>query len=163
MRFLVLLVRWTCILAVSFTIAFCVTHFGRRTTFFKQRLYHQLLAGNPDQKLHAASVLASIGAEPELLRALQETEPEVHTMAKRALEHLWFHAAGLEAFKMMETAYQAAENEDHTNALRILDHLTHQYPRYAEGWNRRAAVLWQMQEYEKSMADCERVLKLNPN
>src|SRR6185503_9722872 len=87
MKPLVLLVRWMCIIAVSFTIAFFVTHFGRRTTFFKQHLYRQLLAGDADQKLHAASVLASIGAEPELLRALQETEPEVHSMARRALEH----------------------------------------------------------------------------
>ena len=64
---------------------------------------------------------------------------------------------------MMESAYQAAERDDHQAALRILDQLLRKYPAYAEGWNRRASVLWQMREYEKSQADCERTLKLNPN
>src|SRR6185436_11345002 len=150
MKLLLLLVRWTCILVTSFTVAFLIVHFGRRTAAYKTHLYRQLLDGNADQKLHAASVLASVGGEAELLRALQEDNPDVQSIARRALEHVWFHASGQDAFEMMESAYQAAEREDHQAALRILDQLTRKYPAYAEGWNRRASVLWQMREFEKS-------------
>jgi tetratricopeptide (TPR) repeat protein len=163
MKLLLLLVRWTCILVTSFTVAFLIIHFGRHTAAYKTHLYRQLLEGNADQKLHAASILASVGAEAELLRALQEDNPDVQSIARRALEHVWFHASGQDAFEMMESAYQAAEREDHQTALRILDQLLRKYPAYAEGWNRRASVLWQMREFEKSQADCERTLKLNPN
>src|SRR5262245_5282676 len=142
-----LLVRWVCILVVSFTAAFLVMHFGRRTSAFKQHLYHQLLKGDADQKLHAASVLASVGGESELLRALQEEAPEVHSMARRGLEHIWFYACGQEAYRLMETAYRAAQDNNQKEALRILDGLTRDYPAYAEGWNRRASVLWELKDY----------------
>jgi tetratricopeptide (TPR) repeat protein len=138
-------------------------HFGRRTPAFKAHLYRQLLAGDAEAKLHAASVLAAVGGERELLEALQQDDPDVQTMARRALEHVWFHACGQEAYGLMEAAYQAAENNEFPKALQILDGLIRKYPHYAEGWNRRASVLWQMREYEKSRTDCERVLKLNPN
>jgi tetratricopeptide (TPR) repeat protein len=36
-------------------------------------------------------------------------------------------------------------------------------PRFAEGWNQRASVLWQMGQYEKSIRDSERAVTLNPN
>lgn len=163
MKPVVLLVRWACILVTSFTVAFLAMHFGRRTPAFKAHLYRQLLAGAADAKLHAASVLASVGGEPELLRALQQDDPDVQALARRALEHMWFHASGQEAYEMMESAYQAAEAADHAKALQILDQLTKKFPLYAEGWNRRASVLWQLHEYEKSRLDCERTIKLNPN
>jgi tetratricopeptide (TPR) repeat protein len=163
MKPVVLLVRWLCILVASFIVAYVVMHFGRQTPAFKAHLYHQLLAGDANAKLHAASVLASVGGESELLRALQQDDPDVQAMARRALDHIWFHASGQEACTMMESAFRAAEADEHSKALQILDQLTRKYPRYAEGWNRRASVLWQMHEYEKSRIDCERALKLNPN
>ena len=80
-----------------------------------------------------------------------------------ALEHLWLHAAGHEAYSMMESACQAAEKKEFKEALGILDRLTAKYPKYTEAWNRRAALHWQMGQYHKSMMDCERALSLNPN
>ena len=115
-----LLLRGVCIVILSFTIAFVVMHFGRQTAWYKSHLYQQLLQGDAGQRLHAASVLAQIGAETQLLTALKVEDPEVNGMARRALEHLWFHAAGSEAYDMMEAAYQAAEQEDFKEALRIL-------------------------------------------
>ena len=163
MKPLLLLVRWTCVLTVSFLTAFVLMHFGRRTAWFKEHLYHQLLSGNADEKLHAASVLAGVGAEQQLLRGLQEPEAETHEMARRGLEHLWFYSAGSEAYQMMQSAYEASEADKGKEALEILDRLIRRYPGYAEGWNRRAAVLWKLGKYAKSMEDCRRTLKLNPN
>jgi tetratricopeptide (TPR) repeat protein len=163
MKPLLLLARWTCILVLSFVTAFLLMHFGRRTTAFKEHLYRQLLTGDENQRLHAASVLASIGGEAQLLRGLQEEEAQISQMARRGLEHIWFYSSGQEAYELMQAAYEAEEAEDHKGAMRTLDRLTRKYPQYAEGWNRRAAVLWKMGDYEKSRRDCERALKLNPN
>ena len=35
-------------------------------------------------------------------------------------------------------------------------------PGFAEGYNKRATVYYLMGEYEKSIADCERTIQLNP-
>jgi tetratricopeptide (TPR) repeat protein len=163
MKLLLLLARWVAILVVSFVTAFGLMHFGRRTAAFKDHLYHQILTGDENQKLHAASVLAEVGGESQLLLALRQEEAEINTMARRGLEHLWFYESGQEAYQMMRAACEAEEAEDHQKALRTLDRLTRKYPRYAEGWNRRAAVFWKLGEFEKSRRDCARALKLNPN
>jgi tetratricopeptide (TPR) repeat protein len=160
---LLLLVRWLCVIAVSFSAAFATMHFGRRTTWYKDHLYQQLLSGDDGQRLHAASVLAQVGGEPYLLNALKAEQPEVNAMARRALEHLWFSSAGNEAYRLMESAYESAEKKEFEEALQMLDQITASYPNYAEAWNRRAAVLWQLGKYKESMSDCERKLQLNPN
>jgi tetratricopeptide (TPR) repeat protein len=162
-RVLLLLLRSVGVMALAFSVAFAVMHFGRRTEWYKNHLYKSLIQGNPQARMQAASILAQVGGEAHLLMALKMDQPEVHNLAKRALEHLWFNAAGREAYEQMQVAYQAAEREDFKDALLILDRLTVKHPSYAEAWNRRAAVLWQLGQYEKSMKDCERTLDLNPN
>jgi tetratricopeptide (TPR) repeat protein len=47
-------------------------------------------------------------------------------------------------------------------ALPILDDIVRQKPDWAEGWNKRATVLFLMGEYDRSLADIERVLALEP-
>ncbi len=47
-------------------------------------------------------------------------------------------------------------------ALPILDDIVAQKPDWAEGWNKRATVLFLMGEYDRSLADIDRVLALEP-
>ena len=47
-------------------------------------------------------------------------------------------------------------------ALPILDGIVAQKPDWAEGWNKRATVLYLMGEYDRSLADIDRVLALEP-
>src|SRR5205823_3995654 len=128
-------------------------HLGVRTPWFKQFLYHRMLAGSESQRLRAASMLVQLGGQKQLIQALQVNEPAPREVAKKALEYLWFNAAGPEAFRVLESAYHAAEKEDFTHALGLLDGVVRTYPKFAEGWNQRASVYWRMGEYEKSIAD----------
>ena len=157
------LARWLYILAVTFSIGFLAIHFGRRTPWYKDHLYQQLLSGDADTRLTAATKLALVGAEKQLLQGLKEESPDVHAVAQRGLEHLWFSAAGVKVYRMMDEACQASDREDFKGAMRVLDEVTSKYPKFAEGWNRRGAVLWQMGQFQKSIADCRRALSLNPN
>ena len=160
---LLFLVRSLFVMSLSFSVGFLAIHFGRQTGWYKDHLYRQLLNGDEPQRLRAAGALALVGGEGELLKALQSETSEVHTVAQRGLEHLWFIAAGHKAYRMMEAAQEALAKEDFEEALRILDRVTTNYPNYAEGWNQRGAVLWQMGQYQKSKVACERALSLNPN
>lgn len=136
---------------------------AQHSNWHKERLYQQLLTGKPEQQLRAASALAHFGGEKQLLAGLRAESPTVRDLAQRALEYVWFRAAGNRAHQVVEKAFEAAEREDFQTALKLLDRLVREYPRYAEGWNRRASVYWQMGQYEKSIADCEKTLALNPN
>jgi tetratricopeptide (TPR) repeat protein len=47
-------------------------------------------------------------------------------------------------------------------AMPILDAIVARLPDWAEGWNKRATVLYLIGEYDRSLADCDRVLALEP-
>lgn len=144
----------------------CISYYalrlGERTEWNKERLYRHLTAGQLEKARVAAADLSALNGQRQLVRALQSELEPVRELAARALQDLWFNAAGVEAYVLMQTAHAAAERENYAESLSILDGLVKKYPAYAEGWNRRAAVYWQMGEAEKSQADCERVLALNP-
>jgi len=140
-----------------------LSHVAQRTPWFKQHLYHRLLAGDTEQKLQAAGLLARVGGEPQLLQALRASNEDVHQTARRALEHLWFSAAGSEALAMLDSAYRATDEKRYDDALNLLDEIVARYPSYAEAWNRRGAVLWQLGNYQRSLNDCQRAVALNPN
>lgn len=156
-------IRVACLALVVGCSSFLILHFGQRTPWFKQYLYHRMLAGGESQRLRAASMLVQVGGQKQLIQALQVTEPGPREVAKKALEYLWFNAAGPEAFQLLQTAYQAAEKEQFNSALELLNRVVRKYPNFAEGWNQRASVYWRMGDYEKSIADSRRVVALNPN
>jgi tetratricopeptide (TPR) repeat protein len=151
------------VLLVAFCIAWVLFQGAQRTSWFKERLYRELLAGDESQKLRAVTLLADVGAEKQLLRALTAEDERVFEMARRGLDHLWFNSAGKAAFGLMEKAYHLAEEQRYSEAVAVLDTIVKRYPKYAEAWNRRAAALWQLGDYKASLNDCQRTLILNPN
>jgi len=145
----------------------CATHFVvtaiQRSDWNKERLYHKLMSGDSHQQVNAASTLVYVQGEKQLLAALKAEKAEVRDTARRALEYLWFIREGTEAFEMMQAASKAYDGGAYQEALNVLDKLIAKHPRYAEAWNRRACVYWKMERYDESIADCERVITLNPN
>ena len=59
-------------------------------------------------------------------------------------------------------ARQAMANQKYHRALDLLDQVVVIEPDYAEGWNQRATLHYQMDDYAKSVADIERTLALEP-
>ncbi len=59
-------------------------------------------------------------------------------------------------------AGDAMEAKKFDVALDFLDQVVTLNPAYPEGWNRRATVHFMMNNYQKSMADIEKTLQLEP-
>ena len=157
------ILRWSYLLLLASSSAYLIFQVVQRTDWFRDRLYRQLVAGELGQQKRAAVALARLGAEPQLLLALKADSSSTREFAQRALEYVWFNAAGRQAFQMTQDANAAAEQDNFDQALTLLDRVIKKHPEFAEAWNRRASVYWQMGEYTRSMADCERTLRLNPN
>ena len=125
-------------------------------------MYQRLLKGSDKQQLQAASALAYVRAEPQLLAALKLDTEKTRKLAKKALEFTWFSAAGEDAEKRLFEAVEAMNEERYLEALQILDKLIARKPTFAEAWNQRAAALWKLGRHEESILDCERTLVLKP-
>ena len=47
-------------------------------------------------------------------------------------------------------------------AVETFSEIIRRKPEFAEGWNKRATVYYLLGEYQKSLADCDEVMKRNP-
>lgn len=133
-----------------------------RSPWNRDRLYRRLLAGQREAQVSAAARLVVIGGQRELLKALKAPSPGARELASNALWELWFRAAGPQAYSLVQSANEAMNQNDLRQAMNLLDNLVRRYPSFAEGWNRRAIFNWQLGHYAKSIEDCRRVVRLNP-
>ena len=51
---------------------------------------------------------------------------------------------------------------DRDKAVAGLDLLVQKAPRFAEAYNQRAILHFRLKQYDRSIADCEKTLQLNP-
>lgn len=134
----------------------------QRSNWNKERLFHQLVSGNRQQKLKAAARLTQYDGHKQLVSALKSNSALTRELAANALWDLWFNAAGEKAGRFAQAATVAIERQEFAAASKIVNQLTREYPGFAEGWNRRAILNWQLGRYEESIADCKKVVALNP-
>lgn len=76
--------------------------------------------------------------------------------------HGWIAAGGPAAESLMLLGIGSMQRGDLVGALGLFDAVTVQNPDYAEGWNKRATVLFLMGALDASAADCAKVLALEP-
>lgn len=62
----------------------------------------------------------------------------------------------------MRDVMEARALLDIQNGIELLDAIVADYPDYAEGWNQRATLYYMIGDFEHSIADCGKVLELEP-
>jgi tetratricopeptide (TPR) repeat protein len=63
---------------------------------------------------------------------------------------------------LMVEGVRLMEMQRYPEAVHIFDQIIARAPNFAEGYNKRATVYYLMQEFEKSIADIQNTLELNP-
>jgi len=75
---------------------------------------------------------------------------------------VWLQSGSAEMDGRMEQVIKLMAHGLLQQAIEALDEIVTAAPQWAEGWNKRATVLFLMGEYDRSLADIERVLALEP-
>jgi len=75
---------------------------------------------------------------------------------------LWQQSGDAELDEMLQQATLLMGRGIATLAMPILDEIVKRRPDWAEGWNKRATMLYIMGEHDRSLADIEHVLALEP-
>jgi tetratricopeptide (TPR) repeat protein len=110
--------------------------------------------------------------EPAVLRqrALDElfrhlgaaADPEEAKGFADAIQHVWLQSQSDTANLIMQRAMLASRMKNYPLALTLLDKLVALEPNWAEAWNQRATVRFLSEDFDGSMADIDKVLKLEP-
>lgn len=91
-----------------------------------------------------------------------ETDPEVAKSIEEQIWQHWFVAPDEEAASMLSQISQAMSLGQFDLALRLCNQLVYIYPEFAEGWNRRATVQYQLKNHAASVADIRETIRLEP-
>ncbi len=75
---------------------------------------------------------------------------------------LWHETDNPDVELLMERAAASMPSRNFGLARMLLDEVVEIAPRYAEGWNQRATLLFIMGDHGQSLADIEKVLELEP-
>ncbi len=79
-----------------------------------------------------------------------------------AIWQIWLEPADPAAGSLMKLALDAQQRGDLFGAFALYDAIVNLRPDYAEGWNRRATVLYLLGRHEDSRKDAEKTIALEP-
>lgn len=100
---------------------------------------------------------------PDLFKQLAIARTPVEAMTiESVIWAIWAQTGDRDLDRLLANGAEAMSNQDYTTALSDFDDLTRRAPTFAEGWNKRATVLYLMGDLQASLNDIERVLELEP-
>jgi len=125
-----------------------------------------LVEGDPMLRRRAVLVLGAVGdarAVPTLIHALAHDDPTLVHLVEQALWQIWCRSGDPETDRLLEKGTDAMGQQALDRAVELFSQVIARAPNFAEGYNKRATAYYLQGDFERSIADCERTLELNPH
>lgn len=104
--------------------------------------------------------------DPRLEALFHELRVVTGYLKARTLEQqiwsIWTASGNPEVNRLMDDGVSALATQDYKTALADFTRVIDLAPDFAEGWNKRATVLYLVRDYEGSLADVDQTLELEP-
>jgi tetratricopeptide (TPR) repeat protein len=81
---------------------------------------------------------------------------------EQAIWSVWLESGSATVDLLMQRSIKAMHAQRLDEAIGLLTTIVELKPDYAEGWNKRATVLFMLGRLDSSIQDCEKVLELEP-
>ena len=99
---------------------------------------------------------------PLLVKRLADQNPRVREVAGQAVWLAWSRSGDAETDRLLQSGTAEMGAGHHGRAIEIFSDVIRRNPGFAEGWNKRATAYFLSGEMRKSLADCDEVMKRNP-
>lgn len=129
--------------------------------------FRQLLSSHhTDAKKVALLALALIGPNccvPELAIQLRDPDPMINQLAEHALWAIWFRGGkSAEVNHLVCQGAQALNQKEFNKAVDLFSEAIRTDPDFAEAYHQRGIAHYLLEEYEKSIGDCQRTIRRMP-
>jgi len=122
-------------------------------------------AGDVDSRRRGALALRETGLMadlPRLVAALRDGDSLVRAFAENAMWQVWSRSGDEDIDRLFAIGVEQMNARRGEVAVETFTEIVRRRPEFAEGWNKRATVYYLLGEYQKSLADCDEVMKRNP-
>ena len=99
---------------------------------------------------------------PQLAAALRDNDEVVRENAESSMWQVWSRSGDPTIDRLFATGLEQMNARQGEQAVETFSEIIRRKPEFAEGWNKRATVYYLLGEYQKSLADCDEVMKRNP-
>jgi tetratricopeptide (TPR) repeat protein len=122
---------------------------------------------SPDAAARAEAVnwIANLGTmadTPLLQERLRDESLFVRSFAESGLWLLWSRSGDKQVDELMARGVEEMQSGRARESIATFSEVIRRRPDFAEGWNKRATVLFLAGEFQRSIADCGETLKRNP-
>lgn len=104
--------------------------------------------------------------DPRLVELFDDLRKVTGYLQARTIEQeiwsIWLTASDPAVNRLMAEGVDAMAAQDFKTALADFNEITKLAPDFAEGWNKRATVLYLMGDFQGSLADVDKTLALEP-
>jgi tetratricopeptide (TPR) repeat protein len=124
-----------------------------------------LKKSDPEARRRGAFALATAGRmsdTPDLTAALRDDDELVRTIAEQALWEVWSRSGDARVDDLLGQGVAQMSARRFPEAIAMFTRVVESKPDFAEGWNKRATAYFLAGEYERSLKDCDEVIKRNP-
>jgi len=128
-------------------------------------LLEQLKSADQETRRQAAAQLGDVGdqtAVTPLVQALQDPDEVVRQLAEHSLWQVWSRSGDATVDALYQEGIFFMQSGQLSEAVAKFGDAITLDPTFAEAWNKRATVYYLEGEFEKSLTDCEVVIRLNP-
>jgi tetratricopeptide (TPR) repeat protein len=118
-----------------------------------------------EARRRAVARLGEIGVmsdTPALLKRLRDSDGFTRKLAENVLWQVWSRSGDEKIDALLQQGVAQMQEGPVRLALATFNKIIELKPDFTEGWNKRATLYFIMGEYEKSLRDCDEVMKGNP-
>ena len=156
--------RWLVIMTMSIAAGVALAQSDDAT--LRRKALAALASTDATERAEAAAWIATNGRPADdkvLLSRLFDGDPTVREIAEQGLWVLWSRSGDAATDAVLARGVMEMQAARLTDAVATFSEVIAKQPDFAEGWNKRATALFLAGEFRRSLADCDEVIKRNPN
>ena len=131
----------------------------------REQALENVAKGDVEARRQAVAALGDLGTMPDapvLLQALRDEDEVVRALAENSLWQVWSRSGDPQIDALFRLGLEQMREGAAPAAIQTFTSIIEKKPEFAEGWNKRATIYYLVGEYDKSLRDCDEVIRRNP-
>ena len=152
---------------LALVLAVAIATMGAQSTapLTREQALDNIKKGDMQARRLAAVALGDLGTMadvPVMLEALRDEDEGVRAAAESSVWQIWSRSGDPKIDALFSVGVEQMTRGDANGSIATFTEIIARKPDFAEGWNKRATIYYLVGEYEKSLKDCDEVVKRNP-
>jgi tetratricopeptide (TPR) repeat protein len=131
----------------------------------RQQALRDLASADVEARRLAAAWMGELGTPaelPALFKTLRDQDDLVRALSENSIWQVWSRSGDPKVDGLFAVGVEQMNHGQGQAAIGTFTEIIRLKPDFAEGWNKRATVYFLIGEYDKSLRDCDEVVKRNP-